>query len=496
LPQGPLASDLLAECFLLPIDLALRSRKGYVRYVDDVRLFGATEDEVRTALITLERHCRERGLIPQIGKFAIKRAASVEDAMGMLPSISDPQHTERGPEKFDKTKARRLVKSAIDGKPSRVTDKTRLRYVLYRAEPDGEVLRIVLRLIPHHPEHTDAFFAYLGQFDYRKTIERACLDLVEKSPYSYVRGEAWHILAKYCRVPKSNSATRIRRLTDKAIQIAKSQNSGILNEKWGACHFLCASEEITGLRVSRFLKHQPPLLQALLAPVLPSSAYIKGGAVESYLVRSLPEPGLAVCADLHMRNLNPLSYGITEANLPSQVVNTLRELGVLSGPGQSVDPMGDILHRRYRVPRGGRWRQLLGNEYVHALGLLKQAEAAFLSNPSWWLVCQNSFNHAVFLALQAHLRSIGDAGACTTVGKNGQLVDFGVMLDATGPFARSCPTIAGCFRDMNSRRNAIPMAHPYEKRTATQTRYLTKPERARFVARLDAAYTDLLTRAP
>ena len=58
LPQGPLASDLLAECFLLPIDLALQKRRGYVRYVDDVRLFGATEDEVRADLIELERHCR------------------------------------------------------------------------------------------------------------------------------------------------------------------------------------------------------------------------------------------------------------------------------------------------------------------------------------------------------------------------------------------------------------------------------------------------------
>lgn len=105
LPQGPLASDFLAECFLLPIDLALEKRRGYIRYVDDVGLFGATEDEVRADLIELERHCRERGLIPQTGKFAIKRAPSIQDAMGMLPSISDPQH-EAGSEKIEKKEAR------------------------------------------------------------------------------------------------------------------------------------------------------------------------------------------------------------------------------------------------------------------------------------------------------------------------------------------------------------------------------------------------------
>jgi len=250
------------------------------------------------------------------------------------------------------------------------------------------------------------------------------------------------------------------------------------------------------MRVSRFLKHQPPLLQALLAPVLPSSAYLKGGAVESFLSRSYPEPGLSVCANLHARNLNPLSYGFEEDQLPSQVTNALRELGVFTGRGQSVDPMGDVLHRRYHVARGGRWRELLATEYVHALGLLKQAEAAFLPAPSWWLVCQNSFNHAVFIALQGHLQSIGHAGACSTVAKNGQLVDFGVMLDATGPFTRSFPVIAPCFRDMNARRNSIPVAHPYEKKTAAQTRYLKKKEREHFVTRLAVAYRDLVSIIP
>ena len=162
LPQGPLASDFLAECFLLPIDLALKKRRGYTRYVDDVRLFGATEDEVRADLIELERHCLERGLIPQTGKFAIKRAQSVQETMGMLPSISDPQHEGAGSEKISKKQARWSFRSAIGGKPYRVTDKTRIRYVLYRAEPDSDLLKLVVRLIPHHPEHVDAFFAYIG----------------------------------------------------------------------------------------------------------------------------------------------------------------------------------------------------------------------------------------------------------------------------------------------------------------------------------------------
>src|SRR5262249_22210394 len=177
------------ECFLLPIDQALQQSPGYTRYVDDVRLFGRTEDDVRATIIQLERRCREHGLIPQTGKFAIKHSANVQEAMGMLPSIADPQRSS-GPARspLPKERARSLFISSLGGKPYRVQDKTRLRYVLYRADPDPEILRLVCRLVPHHPEHADAFFAYLGAFDPRKPITTLCLELIAKNPYAYVRG--------------------------------------------------------------------------------------------------------------------------------------------------------------------------------------------------------------------------------------------------------------------------------------------------------------------
>ena len=496
LPQGPLASDFLAECFLLPIDLALQTRRGYTRYVDDIRLFGTTEDEVRADLIELERHCRERGLIPQTGKFAIKRARNVQEALGMLPSISDPQHEGAGSEKIDKKQARRTLHSAIGGKPYRVTDKTRLRFVLYRAEPDTELLRLVLRLIPRHPEHADAFFTYLGRFGYRRPIERLCLDLVRNNPYPYVRGEAWHVLAKYCRNARSMTAADLRAFTNRAVNIAKDNSRENFVEKWGACHFLCVSEEVTSGHHSRWLKYQAPLLQSLLAPVLPGGAFQKGEVVDTFLRRSRIEPGLSVCSSLQARLLTPSTFGLTVAKLPAQVANTLRELGVISSPRSRVDPIAEILNARYSVPRGKSWYTLLAPQYIHALGLLKQAEAVFAGGRSFWLQCQNSFNQTVFLALQRHLSTTGHPAACTTIDKKGQIIDFGVTLDANQPFSKHCPTIGACFRDMNTRRNHLPVSHPYEKKTAAQSLPLKAQERNQFVARLRTAYADFVALMP
>ena len=77
--QGPIASDFLAEAFLLPLDEALTSDGiKYVRYVDDIRLFARSRAEAQRAAIRLEVLCRQRGLIPQGKKFFIVEAKTLD----------------------------------------------------------------------------------------------------------------------------------------------------------------------------------------------------------------------------------------------------------------------------------------------------------------------------------------------------------------------------------------------------------------------------------
>ena len=78
----------------------------------------------------------------------------------------------------------------------------------------------------------------------------------------------------------------------------------------------------------------------------------------------------------------------------------------------------------------------------------------------------------------------------------GQLVDYGVTLDANNPFSRAHASLAAAFRTMNTRRNRLPASHPYERKSAAQTKYLTGQERNRFVATLRGAYADFLALCP
>lgn len=483
IPQGPLASDFLAECFLLPIDQALQKTPGYTRYVDDVRLFGKTEDDVRAAIIQLERCCREHGLIPQSGKFAVKHAATLEEAMGMLPSIGDPQRSS-APARvhLPKARAQKLFISSLGGKPYRVQDKARLRYVMYRAAPDAKLLKLVCGLVPHHPEHADAFFAYLARFPSRKPITRLCVELIDKNPYAYVRGEAWLNLARQLQGSQPLDALTRGDLVRHAITIAKKkQRPENFTETLGACHFLAVAEVVEGRRYSRFLNFQPALLQAFVADVLPKTAFAVGGAAESYLTATAFEPGISICARVHAMGLGPATFSVKPSALPSQVRNTMKALGTIRVKGGPVDPIAELIEARYGVSSAPKsWHALLGKEYVHALGLLKLANAAFNSGFSYWLANQNSFHHAIFLALQRHLYATGHAAARSFKNKNGELLDFGVMLDASSTFSKACPVVADCFRDMNNRRNHLPNSHPYDKKSAAPSQHLTSKERNRF----------------
>ena len=489
IPQGPIASDFLAECFLLPIDETLQKAPGYVRYVDDVRLFGKTEEDVRLLIIQLERRCREHGLIPQAGKFAVKRARSAREAMGNLPSIADPQRSadpQRPP--LARDSARSLLKSSLEGRPRRVQDKTRLRHVLFRAEPDAEIVETVRRLVPHHPEHADVFFTYLGKCGPRRSIVDLCVETVTWSSYSYVRGEAWLVLSTHLRTAAAAiGATLRRRLIGKAVELAKKRRPANFFETLAACHFLATAATIEHKGYSRFLKYQPALLQALVADVLPDSAFGPREAAEAYLRAKEFEPGLAVCSRIHALGLKIATFGLTSAGLRSQVRNTMQELGTLSTASRAVDPLAELLHRRFGLPTNKSWHRLLGTEYVHALGILKQADAAFDANRSHWLVNQNSFHDAIFRALQRHLAARGHPAACTTVGQDGRLVDFGVMLDTNGSFSKNAVAVAGCLRDINTRRNQLPVSHPYDKKTAKKSKYLSRQERDRLVEGLRTA---------
>jgi hypothetical protein len=87
IPQGPIPSAMLAEAPLWYLDeKMLKMRETiYVRYADDVKIFGKTEESVRFAAAVFDRLSRNIGLFPQAKKVDISK---VEDVNELIKSVS------------------------------------------------------------------------------------------------------------------------------------------------------------------------------------------------------------------------------------------------------------------------------------------------------------------------------------------------------------------------------------------------------------------------
>lgn len=487
IPQGPIASDFLAECFLLPIDAKLSEEFRYIRYVDDIRLFAATKTDAQRAAIRLEILCRERGLIPQGKKFTITELKTISDALGALPSLTPPNA-----EDADQTiwlspkQAVTGFQRALSGSPKRIQDKARARYVLYHAKPSPLLLDYVLKLMPWHPEHIDAFMYYLNHYEKSGRTVNVCIDYLNSTPYEYVQGELWHIIARMSdrKVPQS--------LIKEAVNVAKNRKRSF-SLLWGVCHFLCRAEDHGLGKYSEFVKYQQPLLQALLVPILPDRCYAKGGITAHFLRRSSFEPGIMLAEPFTRKKLSHDTYGITEDTLPTQVQSIFRAVGITQHNNQViVDPVGEILSHRYKVTKWKKWKLLFAGEYIHALQLLCQADPVYDSGMSRWLSYQDSFNDALFRAIQKHLNNLNLQGAMTTTDKNGKLIQFGSLMDVNKPFAKKYPVVAEAFREAHERRNFLPGSHPYATKGGARTQYLKKGERDNIAAKLFTAYSEII----
>ena len=491
IPQGPIASDFLAETFLLPIDIRLQDLAfKYLRYVDDIRLFGRTENEVREAAILLEQECRELGLIPQSTKFEIRRLNSAEDAMGILPSIAptDTQDPEEPP--MSAIEALEILATAIEGKPQRIRDKSRFRYVMFRAPRDAEILKIVRRLLPRHPEHIDAFVAYFSNFRKRRSIARSALDYLESEvPYLYVRGELWHLIAQFAGPEELFRGLPIARQDS-------TKRSRCMALSWGVMHFLTICERegldkrITSIK--KRLANEHPISRSLLAPIFSENEFTPAGHAVTLLKDGNLIEQLAGARELQKRKISLADLELRQNDLSMCCRTILLSLGVIRRRSKTNrDYIGEVLAKLYGCQFCQIWRLLLDSEYELAWQILREAEARFPGHHSEWLALQDSFNDIVVRQFFIFLQNYNLGGHSKTVDRNGDLVSYGNLISQGTPFDSSYPQVADTLRLLHDRRNRIPGSHPYAKKGGAQNRWLTEIEQRNMVPKLQLALENI-----
>ncbi len=374
-----------------------------------------------------------------------------------------------------------MFRDCLGGRPLGVFDRSNFRFILHRAPRSRKILKWCIGLLPRHPEHIDAFVAYFATFRSSAPLRRAIVRYLRTGvPYGYVRGELWTRLAGLAD-PHTLRALR-------ATALAELSSATDLVQRRGLLEFLLASEQAGYGRSAGRVRSQPALVQAWLVPSLPARAFEAGGVVKHLLLSPDPLPGL-MCVDRLIANgASHRTFGLRVAELTPELQNALRAVGLVTRRASPrVDQVGELLGRRFGTPSPSLWRHVLGNSYAHALSLLLRAETLFDAGPSNWLMQQNSFNDVVFRAFVGFSQGKGRLHAVHLVRPGTtRPTKYGRLIEAAGSFHAAHPDIAAPLSTMNSRRNRLPNAHPYDTQ-GTPNRYLRSPEQGRLVRTIGGA---------
>lgn len=104
-----------------------------------------------------------------------------------------------------------------------------------------------------------------------------------------------------------------------------------------------------------------------------------------------------------------------------------------------------------------------GGLETHCHRLFVLAENAFDESPTTWMGCMDSFNDLVIRHLLEQLSAkYPSLKIQQTVNKNGELIDYGVILQPGSYLERNEPNLF--FNDFHLRRNKLPTSHAKDKK--------------------------------
>ena len=207
LPQGPNASRILGNFYLFPVDAAMEQFPAvrYFRYMDDIRIVGASRAAVIGALQVLVHECRRRGLALSTAKTSLHRG---EDAIGQLEDLElDALQYAFDASEEDQDNLRRQLQEVFRAsmKKTGQIDAAHARFSLgrlFRLRDKGVLTQVLAHLDDLAPLREIAP-KYLHPWMMRPHVQRKLTEFlydVERNTSAFL--SAW-LLAVMCDVPRT-----------------------------------------------------------------------------------------------------------------------------------------------------------------------------------------------------------------------------------------------------------------------------------------------------
>ena len=458
IPQGPLSSAVFGEMFLLPIDDFLAGKGiAFSRYVDDFVIQGKSLEDVQRAVIQLEIKCKEKGLVPQVGKFEISESTSVEAAIGKAPSLSSQEKDElfSSPEDVLSVFSQAFQKESFDS--------SRIRYILKVYHKTPILQDIVIREFKNHYEFVSEFCIYLGRFlsDQPDQIYSFIKQQIQhENPYEHVEYELWSLLADIGKIMQTQNEV------DLAINRLKNCRT---IAKLGIYSYLSVLDDN---RFSSFLSHEGDEMILLLAIPFVNSNIVEKPSFDkllSYCAKRSSET-LKIILSRHLYYMR-LFREITQERLDECL------LRLPSTEEHEYKTINFYLKEVFGINCKMNWEKFWGDAHQQACLLLYHVYLTEKSNKTFWLNCIDSFNDLLIRAFIEKLNANDEHLRMPKLSDSeGKLVDYGSLLDLKSKFAKKYKTLLLPFYEIHERRCSTPLSHPRDKKTGIFSDFVSRPE--------------------
>lgn len=477
IPQGPLASCIFAELFLLPLDEKLiENNILYSRYVDDIVIQGKSELEVRSAIAFLDKLCKHRGLIPQSSKFKILKATTKEEAIGKRPSIDADEKRKIFSSEKDVLK---LFEESIAEK---TYDSTTLRYILKCYRKSDILVPLILENFENHYELAEEFCSYLSFFIYKRSE-----DYVKKFktqilngliPYDYVEKEIWELFATMSIIGfKDND------LTDSAIKKIKDSS---LEIRYGA---FCYLSTLNDNRFMSFLQYEKSSLVQLLLVKFITPQTIRTSNFNQCLeqIKQRKSNVLMPIIQNHINHLY-LTGEIEEEAYKTLNLTTLNN--------KTFDGFSYYLKNDYDIDAFIGWEKLLGSDYKQLNETMYHISIYKKIDKTAWLNLIDSFNDLFIKALIPHFEkwiSCKKGWPSLTEKKQGEIKpkDYGKILQELID-KNLIKENAKKLKEIHDRRCSTPLSHSKDFKTMGASKFLTSSERNKYFGIFKACLNDIV----
>ena len=453
IPQGPQPSGLISEVVLAHFDTL--SVKGidfrYLRYVDDIRLFAKSEQDLRHLLVKIDLLSKDVGLFPQSSKISIHKITDIDEE---IKSISNPPEAVLQQCPLDQKKLQSRIRELTPN--FKIKDLTKFRFLLGHAEPNAALTKRLWRIYEHHPEEYRSICTYLRR--YKRLPRVAASDAVriikDCSLYESVRAD--FISAVDGQLPQTQDAELAlhikKQWAPKSVQPDLLVSSAKYLARTGS---LRSNQIVAACRNAESWWARATLVDNLETNALSPNS--RNRILDKNMGDDISDVAISAALKSFAVGRKPESASI-HWNKSGEIL--LKEVGLIRRNRTSICGISYSFSKIDRKIPSMKWQRLFGANYKQAEVLAVNVAATSGTDPSTFVSALDVFNDLLLCSIFSNDSTVG-------VYKLGNI--GGVLHSSTSSFAIKYPATFSFACDIHQKRLESYLSHPLTRNTGKPT---------------------------